>query len=228
MYIYKTTNLINGKIYVGQHYGRRKNYLGSGTLLLKSIKKYGRENFSNEILEYCEKIEHLDDREKFWIKELDSTNPEIGYNISIGGTGIDAKIVSKILTGRKFSETHKENISKSHADVSGEKNPMYGKKHTEETILKIKQKNKEWYENVGYSEEQIINMKIRSKGRNNSNYNPTAILQYDMNDIFIQEWKDLFSLKEYGLNSKLISRVCRGQRKTAFGFKWKFKKEQIN
>jgi len=223
MYIYKTTNLINGKIYIGQHYGIRKNYLGSGTLLLKSIKEYGRENFSNEILEYCEKLEHLDDREKFWIKELDSTNPDIGYNIAIGGTGIDTKIANKILTGRKLSETHKENICKAHADVSGEKNPMYGKKHTEETILKIKQKNKEWYENVGYSEEQIINMKIRSKGRNNSNYNPTSILQYDMNDIFIEEWKDLLSLKENGFNSKLISRVCRGQRKTAFGFKWKFK-----
>lgn len=45
--IYKTTNLLNGKIYIGKHTTTNKedNYLGSGIKLINAIKKYGRENF---------------------------------------------------------------------------------------------------------------------------------------------------------------------------------------
>jgi group I intron endonuclease len=222
MYIYKTTNLLNGKIYVGQHYGKRKNYIGSGKLLKEAVKKYGRENFINEILEYCD-MKDLNNKERYWIKKLDSTNPEIGYNLSVGGTGLDAETAKKCSIGKNFSEKHKKNISKNHADVSGENNPMYGKTHNESTKKKIKEKQQEWMENGGYTEEQIEKMKIRSSGRNNPNYNPTPVLQYDLENNFIKEWKDLYSLKEFGYDSKSISSVCRNIRKTANGYKWKFK-----
>lgn len=66
-------------------------------------------------------------------------------------------------------------------------------------------------------------MKKRSKGRNNTNYNSTPVLQYDKNLNLIKEWKDLYSLKEKGFDSKLISACCRGIYKTSHGFKWKFK-----
>jgi len=68
-----------------------------------------------------------------------------------------------------------------------------------------------------------ITMKEKSKGRNNSNYNPTEVLQYDLEMNFIKEWKDLFSIKEEGFNSKLISQCCRGRYKNSHGFIWKFK-----
>lgn len=51
MNIYKTTDLINGKIYVGQDSKYKETYLGSGSLIYRSIRKYGRENFKKEILE---------------------------------------------------------------------------------------------------------------------------------------------------------------------------------
>lgn len=222
MYIYKTTNLINGKIYIGQHYGSRKNYMGSGVILKEEIKKYGRDKFKTEIIEYCIK-EELDDREIFWIKKLNARDPEIGYNISIGGQGVDPETARNKLVGKKFSDEHKENISKNHADVSGENNPMYGRKHKEETIDKNKQKIKEWLENGGFTEEQKAKMRIRSKGRSNGNYNPIPVIQFNLDGEVVKEWPDLLSLSESGFNSKLISRVCRGQRKTAFGFKWLFK-----
>ena len=66
MFIYKTTNLINGKIYIGKYKGNRKNYLGSGVILKKAIKKYGIENFTREIIEdNIEDSQVLSEREKY-------------------------------------------------------------------------------------------------------------------------------------------------------------------
>ena len=50
--IYKTTCLVNYKIYIGQSIRNKNYYLGSGKLLLKAIKKYGKNNFTKEILIY--------------------------------------------------------------------------------------------------------------------------------------------------------------------------------
>lgn len=89
MIIYKTTNLINGKFYVGKDASNNPNYYGSGLLLAKAIKKYGKENFKKEILEECQSLKYLNIREKYWIASLDATNKKIGYNITIGGIGGD-------------------------------------------------------------------------------------------------------------------------------------------
>lgn len=88
-YIYKTTNLVNGKIYVGQHkYSLGKldeKYLGSGKLLLNAIKKYGKDNFKCEILEWCSTEKELEDKEIYYIKSLQSTTDFGNYNMSDGG-----------------------------------------------------------------------------------------------------------------------------------------------
>jgi group I intron endonuclease len=82
MIIYKTTNLINGKFYIGKDTKNNPVYLGSGTLLALAIKKYGRENFQKEIIEVCDTIEQLNIREIFWISKLVPI-----YNIAKGGFG---------------------------------------------------------------------------------------------------------------------------------------------
>ena len=86
--IYKTTNMVNGKIYVGKSIKSDSSYLGSGLQINAAIKKYGRENFTKEIIEEC-LADILDEREIYWIDILDARNTKIGYNISIGGTGGD-------------------------------------------------------------------------------------------------------------------------------------------
>ena len=87
MVIYKTTNLVNGRFYVGKDARNRRNYLGSGKVLRRAIDKYGKASFKKEILEYCKDLKQLDEREKYWIKELDAV--ELGYNLTEGGTGGD-------------------------------------------------------------------------------------------------------------------------------------------
>lgn len=80
-FIYKTTNLINGKFYVGQCTNDPlEMYLGSGLILKQAIEKYGKHNFRREILQYAEQ-EDLDDLEKIWIKKLKAQ--ELGYNIQV-------------------------------------------------------------------------------------------------------------------------------------------------
>ena len=87
MIVYKTTNLINGKIYIGKDEANDPTYLGSGYALKPAIRKYGKENFKKEILEMCSNSHDLCEREKFWINALNALDPEIGYNIAEGGSG---------------------------------------------------------------------------------------------------------------------------------------------
>lgn len=82
--IYKTTNIINNKIYVGKSIKNSSSYLGSGLLLNRAIKKYGRENFIKEIIDTAENKTELNEKEKFWIAQYEDK-----YNISDGGDGGD-------------------------------------------------------------------------------------------------------------------------------------------
>jgi len=125
--IYKTTNLINGKIYIGQDSNNNENYFGSGKILKRAIKKYGKENFKKEILEIVDDLTILDEREIYWINELNSTDRNIGYNISKGGQSINR-------LGVKHTDDWKKNMS---VKNSGVNNPFYGKHHLETTKQKI-------------------------------------------------------------------------------------------
>ena len=89
-YIYLTTNLINGKQYIGQHKGKSTDkYYGSGTNIVKAIQKYGKENFKKEILCYCSTREEADEKEKFYIAEFNAVENKNFYNNQEGGTGGD-------------------------------------------------------------------------------------------------------------------------------------------
>ena len=89
MVIYKTTNTVNGKIYIGKNATNDPEYLGSGDYLRRAIKKYGRDKFVKEILETCPDEKTLDERERYWIAVYDSTDERIGYNLTDGGSGGD-------------------------------------------------------------------------------------------------------------------------------------------
>jgi hypothetical protein len=135
MIIYKTTNLINGKIYIGKDERNKRTYLGSGILLKKAIAKYGIDNFKKEILEECNDKDILCEREKFWIEQLNARDPEIGYNIAEGGCG-----------GMTYTQEMIDNLS----------NKMKGRKLTPETISKmLETKSKKQYVKKSYTPEEI-------------------------------------------------------------------------
>lgn len=87
-YIYKTTNLINNKIYVGQHLSTKfdRSYYGSGIYIKKALNKYGRHNFKVEILEWAKDIESLNILEIEYISKLCKSKKK-SYNRALDGQG---------------------------------------------------------------------------------------------------------------------------------------------
>lgn len=184
MIIYKTINLLNNKIYIGQDYRNYPKYLGGGQLIKKAIKKYGRENFKKEILEHCNSKEEMKSREIYWIQFYNS-KPPIGYNLSDGGestlgykftkeqikrmkkvqTGIkhptQSQTIQKLIKEGKWIGNHKgykmskESIKKISKANTGKK------KHTEESKKKISEALK----GSKYSEETKQKMSQALKGR---------------------------------------------------------------
>lgn len=113
--IYKTTNNINGNIYIGMHETNNveDGYIGSGKRLLSAISKYGRENFTREIL-FC-----FQNREEMLLKEAELVNEDFlkrddVYNLTSGGKGgffyINSSGISKF-KGKKHTAETKAKIS---------------------------------------------------------------------------------------------------------------------
>lgn len=111
MYIYKTTNKVNGKIYIGKSLTENESYLGSGKKFKEAFKEFGRDNFSKEILEgNIDDPDYLNEREKYWIEYYNSTDPEIGYNLQRGG-GKTCFGENHFMYGKHVSESVKTKIS---------------------------------------------------------------------------------------------------------------------
>lgn len=98
--IYKTTNLINGKFYIGKHKTKDLDdgYMGSGKILKHAISKYGLDNFHKEILHVCESEKQMNALEKILVVP----DPEINYNLCEGGKGGFGYINANNMAGKPF------------------------------------------------------------------------------------------------------------------------------
>lgn len=168
-YIYKTTNLINEKYYIGMHSTDNLNdgYIGSGKQLWYSINKYGKKNFKCEILEFLPDRISLKEREKELVNE-ELLQDEKCLNLAFGGEGgfisVEAykkgakrmlEIIWKDEDFRKRKSEWKSKHSKElwEKGILKYKDNWSGKKHREETKRKIGEANS-----------------IKQKGENNSQY----------------------------------------------------------
>lgn len=170
MIIYKATNQINNKIYIGKttqdlkkrKYAHKYNATrgehcrGYKSAFYNAIRKYGFDKFKWEVIDCAESIDELNRKEKFYIKSLNSIKK--GYNISEGGSGGDnftnhpdkeniRKKISESLKGRKMSpEFCKQNRER-----------QVGRKFSKETIekrrkaLKGRKLTAEWKKKISES-----------------------------------------------------------------------------
>jgi hypothetical protein len=108
--IYKTTNKLDGKYYIGCHCVKNENdnYLGSGKYLTSAIKKYGKENFKFEILHQVNSKEEMFELERQIVNENLVKDP-MSYNLKIGGSGGNPGIVGAF-KGKQHSAETKEKI----------------------------------------------------------------------------------------------------------------------
>ncbi|HRW22136.1 MAG TPA: GIY-YIG nuclease family protein [Bacteroidales bacterium] len=166
MIIYKTTNLVNGKIYIGKSTKNDPNYLGSGRILLKAIAKYGKEKFTKEIIDTAKTFEELNEKEKFWIKKMNSQNHTIGYNILSGGEGVSSKDVTGEKNpnyGNGWKIAGERNCQ---FGLTGEKSPNWGRKHSEETKEKMRKSAKEYHKGTRTDDERRAIKEGMAKNRN--------------------------------------------------------------
>jgi len=268
MIIYKTTNLLNNKIYIGQDSNNNPEYFGSGLQLLRAIKKYGKKNFKKEILEECTSRNLLDEREVYWIKFYNSVDREIGYNITEGGNSAGLKkgyeISRKGLYNywvekygkkqadmmwdakkKKNSEANKKNgtvfnkrIYQHWIEKYGEEEANKRLKKKKEKLIEYNKKKKE--EGWCHSEEsknkiaeanknRVISDETRKKQSDlaklvDRSYLMKPVLQFDLNDNLIQEWKSVSdAARFFSTRPNSIFRVIKGKRKQYKNFKWKYK-----
>ena len=163
MVVYMTTNLINGKKYIGRDKNNKKSYLGSGKALKRAIKTHGKQNFTKEIIEYCKTEKELIEREEYWLKYYDVVNNRDFYNLINSSAGFTSdeisgeknpmfgrthreeskKIMSERHLGKKLTEEHKEKIGDYfRGRFVGEKNGFFGKTHPEESKKRMSEKRR--------------------------------------------------------------------------------------
>lgn len=155
MTIYKITNKINGKTYIGKTEKslneRWKHHLkhvkkGTNRYLYDAIRYYGINNFSIEKIEEVADKSELNQKEIYWIKQLKSNNKNFGYNMTEGGDGgkmSDAiyKRLADQKRGIPLTDQHKKNVSDSLKGV------FVGRKLSEKWKQKISETLKKRYEN---------------------------------------------------------------------------------
>lgn len=175
MIIYKITNKINGKIYIGQttrslqHRWQQHCWISSRcSCLNKAIHKYGKENFTVEQIDVACDIDELNMKEQYWIEYYDCIAPK-GYNLTSGGEGYivceeTRRKLSIVNRGRRpfLGKHHTEETRKKMSESSkGEKNPNFGKHPSDETRQRMSEAQKGRH----HSEESIEKMRQAHLGR---------------------------------------------------------------
>lgn len=224
MQIYKVTNIVDNKTYVG----KTKNGIESRKLkhisslntkskkhykLYEAIKEHGISNFEWEVIDSAVTDAELNEKEMKWIKQLNTIFPN-GYNLNQGGLGNK---------GYKHSKESIEKISRNNYWL-GRPGVNVGKKFSEEHRRKLSEAKIGKPNNIVYTEEVIKKLSEQKLGDKNPMYGkvpPTSkkVVNVDTGEIF-DSIKS--AERENGAKASNIQKVCVGLRKTANGVRWAF------
>lgn len=212
--IYMLTNKVNGKRYIGQHGTNNLDdgYMGTGILIRKEIRKYGKENFEKEILCFCKDRYDASDKEREYIARYGTY--EDGYNLAKGGEG--ALGVRQTPEQRKASSERLKKYYRDHPEFqlylaemarqrTGKKNSFFGHKLTKEHI------------------ELLTRTRVAAITGGN---NPSAkkVVCVETGEVFDTAKAGAQKMGNRNDPSQII-KVCRGRLKTAHGYHWKYKKD---
>jgi group I intron endonuclease len=223
--IYKFTNKINGKIYIGQSIdinARKRSHINdayckgkdSNCPFHQAIIKYGEDGFNFEIIEECPK-ELLNEREKYWIQYYNSYHN--GYNASPGGDNCGERSDGRALLlydleGNFVKETC--NIASTARELGVGYQTVY-------QLLQGARKSTKGFQ-IKYKESEDFPKTIEPY--NSRQGGSFVVLQLDKNDNILNEYKSVNeAARQTGCDCSTISKVCRGKLKTHGGFKWKYK-----
>lgn len=232
-FVYMHTNKINGKVYVGitqqnppqKRWNNGWGYRHRNPYFYRAITKYGwKDGFTHEIIFKNISKEIACKIEQMLIKKCKKLG--ISYNLANGGEGVEA-----------FPECAKEKLRQYKGPLASQ----YGKKHTQEQrklqseILKNRWRNhrdlmmeavrkgtlKKIGKKINIPEATRIKMSEESRQRLS-----IPVVMLDSNNNFIREFSSCKEAEQF-FNGKShhIGCVCKGVRKTAYGYKWKYKKE---
>lgn len=230
--VYIHTCKVNQKTYVGITCKKpelRWGYQGNGykgQAFFKAIQKYGWDNFDHKIVETDLSEAEAKELEIFLIDKLQSHVSKHGYNVSLGGDGYLG------------------------VDNHGEKNPMYGRRHSDETKAKISATNKGralkpagWRHTEEARRKMSLAPRPTVSGKNNYWYgrrndklievsiaaHSKAVCQFDLDMELIQTYPSAMQAeRETGVNHSRIAACCRHKSKTANGYIWIYKSELSN
>ena len=200
-FIYKIENMLNGRTYVGQHIGTELgDYWGSGVLIHRAYKKYGKDSFKRTILDYAASKEELNFMEAYYIQSLQTKAPN-GYNIATGGRGgytgelseESRKKISQFHKGKPKTAEHRRHLSEAKKGISHAQ--------TEETKRKISKSH--------------MGIEPWNKGKG------LSVSQFTKEGEFVRSWNSLTEASQNGFNISKISECLHGTRKTHGNFVWR-------
>ena len=218
MVVYCTTNILNGKKYIGKDTKDNPNYLGSGKGLRNAIKKYGKENFKKQILARVNCKEFLKELEIYYIEYYNAVESTLFYNITKGGDG-----------GKTHDQNHRK-VKIYQFDLNRQLIKVWDSAIDAANILALGRARIVAECKDGGSYGYSLWSKLPSFKDKGVTHKFKKVLQIDKNtNEVIKEWDYLQKIEDTLKYSKAnISKACKGKYITAYGYKWNFEERFEN
>ncbi len=251
-YIYLVTNRLTGKQYVGQtlhedieirwNQHRRVCEKSLGRHIASAYKKHGIDNFKFQVICICFD-EACNDLEEYYINKFNTLTPN-GYNLREGGNNSkhseeSKQLMSQNRKGKGLGYMTEEILQSRIGRFAGEKNHNFGKQLSDEQKQKISERMKQIWEEkkcIGYTsspkllealakgrQKRIDDAKLRKEQKPKSRGRNQRVAKLDEVGNILEEYESITdAANKTGANGQVISAVCRGDKKHAGGFKWKY------